>query len=181
MTQETTNEREAFDLTRPAIDVEDLILKCIPGGDSCDPQRVADAIREYAAALAVPLEARSRVASACASAEAVGHYVTVRADGGNTVPLYAPPAAPAEVPQTKPNDHLAAPVTGAVQAQAQSCWLVEKRRDGRTVGYLGHVCGSYEWMPTPDKATRFVRREDANGVAECIETSDVIVAEHIWG
>jgi hypothetical protein len=69
MIQETTNEREAFDLTRPAIDVEDLILKCIPGGDSCDPQRVADAIREYAAALAVPLEARSRVASACASAE----------------------------------------------------------------------------------------------------------------
>ena len=61
------------------------------------------------------------------------------------------------------------------------CWLVERRADGRTTGYLGHANGSYEWMPTPDKATRFVRREDANGVAECIETADVIVAEHIWG
>jgi hypothetical protein len=61
------------------------------------------------------------------------------------------------------------------------CWLVEKRQDGRTVGFLGHANGSYEWMPTADKATRFVRREDANGMAECIETADVIVAEHIWG
>jgi hypothetical protein len=59
------------------------------------------------------------------------------------------------------------------------CWLVEQRKDGRTVAYLGHANGSYEWMPTPDKATRFVRREDANGVAECID--NVIVAEHIWG
>jgi hypothetical protein len=61
------------------------------------------------------------------------------------------------------------------------CWLVEQRKDGRTVAYLGHANGSYEWMPTPDKATRFVRREDANGVAECLEFDDVIVAEHIWG
>jgi hypothetical protein len=61
------------------------------------------------------------------------------------------------------------------------CWLVERRAEGRTVGYLGHANGSYEWMPTPDKATRFVRREDANGVAECMETEEVIVAEHIWG
>lgn len=62
-----------------------------------------------------------------------------------------------------------------------SCWLVEKRENGRSTGFLGHVNGSYEWMATPQQATRFVRREDANGVAECIETSDVIVAEHLWG
>jgi hypothetical protein len=34
------------------VDPEDLILKCVPGGDSCDPQGVADAIREYFAATA---------------------------------------------------------------------------------------------------------------------------------
>ena len=26
---------------------EEIILNCIPGGDSCDPQLVADKIREY--------------------------------------------------------------------------------------------------------------------------------------
>jgi Lar family restriction alleviation protein len=30
-----------------SVDHEDLILKCVPGGDCCDPQQVADAIREY--------------------------------------------------------------------------------------------------------------------------------------
>ena len=29
------------------IDVEKLICKCVPGGDICDPQEVADSIREY--------------------------------------------------------------------------------------------------------------------------------------
>lgn len=29
------------------IDVEDLIFQCVPGGTSCDPQTVADNIREY--------------------------------------------------------------------------------------------------------------------------------------
>jgi hypothetical protein len=73
------------------------------------------------------------------------------------------------------------PARGAQRTPEASCWLVEKRRDGRTVAYLGHRCGSHEWVPNPGMATRFVRREDANGVAECIETDDVIVAEHIWG
>lgn len=61
------------------------------------------------------------------------------------------------------------------------CWLVEKRAEGRTVGFLGHALGTSEWFPTADRATRFVRREDANGVAECFEFEDVIIAEHIWG
>ena len=28
-------------------DIEKLIIKCVPGGDICDPQEVADNIREY--------------------------------------------------------------------------------------------------------------------------------------
>lgn len=32
------------------VDIERLIHECVPGGDICDPQQVADAIREYAAA-----------------------------------------------------------------------------------------------------------------------------------
>jgi hypothetical protein len=96
------------------------------------------------------------------------HTATAQAEAG-----YAPDAAPAS------------PAQGD-EAQAQwnpepPCWLVEKRSEGRPVGYLGHALGSFGWMPTPDKATRFVRREDANGVAECFELEDVIVAEHIWG
>jgi hypothetical protein len=66
-------------------------------------------------------------------------------------------------------------------APPASCWLVERRKDGRTTGFLGHANGDWGWMPTPALATRFARREDANGVAECIETDDVIVAEHQWG
>ena len=30
-------------------EVEAIIFKCIPGGDTCDPQKVADTIREYCA------------------------------------------------------------------------------------------------------------------------------------
>lgn len=29
------------------IDVEELILSCVPSGRPCDPEMVADAIREY--------------------------------------------------------------------------------------------------------------------------------------
>lgn len=61
------------------------------------------------------------------------------------------------------------------------CWLVEQRANGRTVAYLGCQCGAFEWYPAPDKATRFVRREDANGIAEIFEDLDVILVEHIWG
>jgi hypothetical protein len=33
---------------RPPIDIEQMIRECVPGGSVCDPQAVADAIREYA-------------------------------------------------------------------------------------------------------------------------------------
>ena len=38
----------------PSLDVEGLIRTCVPGGQSCDPQGVADAIREWFAAPRVP-------------------------------------------------------------------------------------------------------------------------------
>lgn len=48
------------------IDVEALIRECVPGGDICDPQQVADAIRSYAERLAqvqqVPQGWRERLA-----------------------------------------------------------------------------------------------------------------------
>lgn len=35
----------------PHFDVDAMLVACVPGGSSCDPQRVADAIREYCASL----------------------------------------------------------------------------------------------------------------------------------
>ncbi|KVV20330.1 hypothetical protein WK78_29025 [Burkholderia cepacia] len=44
------------------IDIEAMLCACVPGGDICDPQRVADSIREWFAELGVqadaPAEAR---------------------------------------------------------------------------------------------------------------------------
>jgi hypothetical protein len=39
--------REERDRLRAMINPDALIAACVPGGDSCDPQAVADAIREY--------------------------------------------------------------------------------------------------------------------------------------
>lgn len=45
-----------------AFDVEAMIVACLPGGYSCDPQQVADAIREYCAALSGPKTVSGSVA-----------------------------------------------------------------------------------------------------------------------
>ncbi len=46
---------DAFDRqaepSRSALDVEQLLRECVPGGSVCDPQQIADAIRAYCAAL----------------------------------------------------------------------------------------------------------------------------------
>ena len=39
------------------VHVDRMLAACLPGGSSCDPQRVADAIREYVAAQAPPAAA----------------------------------------------------------------------------------------------------------------------------
>lgn len=116
----------------------------------------------------------------------------VQPSSGNAIDLYTPKSLEAE--EAEKRRIVAARDGVPTNSEASSttsqqgnwnpeppCWLVEKREQGRTVGYLGHRLGSFEWMATPDLATRFVRREDANGVAECFEFEDVIVAEHIWG
>jgi hypothetical protein len=45
-----------------SVDPEDLILKCVPGGDCCDPQQVADAIRGYFATVRAALLSHLRTA-----------------------------------------------------------------------------------------------------------------------
>jgi Lar family restriction alleviation protein len=48
---------------------EDLILKCVPGGDCCDPQQVADAIREYFARVVPAVRGSCSVCPICGPVE----------------------------------------------------------------------------------------------------------------
>jgi hypothetical protein len=131
MTQETTNEREAFEAWAKTKDF-DLFR-----ADSMAYNSMTTHLTWLG------WQARSRVASACASAEpvCVGRYVTVRADGGNTVPLYAPPAAPAEVPQTNADSvHRALPPAAAVVEFPSRGWqsIDSAPKDGTVLLCLWH-------------------------------------------
>ena len=44
---EVERELEDIKVMKIDVDVDDLLTKCVPGGQSCDPQNVADNIREY--------------------------------------------------------------------------------------------------------------------------------------
>jgi hypothetical protein len=54
-----------------ALDVESMLRACVPGGDICDPQRIADAIREWfddhGTQAAAPADARDVLADAPAA------------------------------------------------------------------------------------------------------------------
>lgn len=57
---EPTQAREARQLVKvSSIDVERLIAECVPGGDICDPQQVADSIRIYCNAWPDPFSSTS--------------------------------------------------------------------------------------------------------------------------
>lgn len=60
-------------------------------------------------------------------------------------------------------------------------WLVE-RRDRKEIEYLTATLGMWEWTTDSIKATRFCRREDADGVGSIFdEDFHIYIVEHQWG
>lgn len=105
----------------PSLDVEGLIRTCVPGGQSCDPQGVADAIREWFAAPRVP---ERDTACLCCSDGCQ--------DGCRCKPA-APPTPPQEDDDTEPCEsceNCEKPIVGRVVRALDDVPLCETCADG---------------------------------------------------
>lgn len=67
--------------------------------------------------------------------------------------------------------------------RSEVAWLIEKRSiaGDRQPRWLGPHDGlEFTWTDEPNKAIRFVRRCDAEGLCGLFENEDVVIAEHLW-